>query len=45
MVAHATNRNNARNKRMKAIEEDTASVPNNPMVEGLEMALPQKDGA
>jgi len=44
MAARATNRNNARNKRMKAIDEDVASVPDNPMVEGLETVLPQKDG-
>jgi len=44
MVACATNRNNARNKRMKTIDKDTASVPNNPKEEGLEMVLPQKDG-
>jgi len=43
MVAHAANRNNVRNKRMKAIDEDVASVPDNPREEGLEMALPQKD--
>jgi len=45
MVACATNRNNTRNKRMKAIDEDTASAPDNPMEEGLEMVLPQKDSA
>jgi len=45
MVAHAANRNNARNKRMKAIDEDVVSAPDNPMEEGLETALPQKDGA
>jgi len=45
MVACAANRNNMRNKKMKAIDEDMASVPDNPMVEGLEMVLPQKDGA
>jgi len=45
MVARATNRNNARNKRMKAIDEDAVSAPDNPMEEGLEMVLPQKDGA
>ena len=45
MVAHAANRNNARNKRMKAIDKDTVSAPNSPKEEGLEMALPQKDGA
>jgi len=44
MVAHAANRNNTRNKRMKAIDEDVASALDNPKEEGLEMALPQKDG-
>jgi len=44
MVAHATNKNNAKNKRMKAIDENMASVPDNPITEGIEMALPQKDG-
>jgi len=34
-----------KNKRMKAIDEDAASAPNNPKEEGLEMALPQKDSA
>jgi len=45
MVAHATNGNNVKNKRMKAIGEDAVSAPNNPKKEGLETALPQKDGA
>ena len=45
MVAHATNRNNMKNKRMKAIDEDMVSAPDNPKEEGLEMALPQKDSA
>jgi len=40
MVAHAANRTNARNKRLKAIDEDAVSVPDNPMEEGLETALP-----
>ena len=44
MVAHAANRKNAKNNRMKAIDEDAVSVPNNPITEGIEMALPQKDG-
>jgi len=44
MVACATNRNNAKNKKMKAIDENVAAVPNNPITEGIEMALPQKDG-
>jgi len=30
MVACATNRNNAKNKRMKAIDKDVVSAPNNP---------------
>jgi len=44
MVACATNRNNMKNKRMKAIDKNTASAPDNPKEEGLEMVLPQKDG-
>jgi len=44
MVAHAANRNNAKNKRMKAINEGMVSAPDNPKEEGLETALPQKDG-
>jgi len=27
MVAHAANRNNAKNRRMKAIDEDVALIP------------------
>jgi len=30
---------------MKAIDEDVASAPNNPITEGIETALPQKDSA
>jgi len=29
---------------MKTIDEDTASASNNPITEGIEMVLPQKDG-
>ena len=35
MVACAANRNNAKNKRIKAIDKDVASVPNNPITEGI----------
>jgi len=44
MVARATNRNNAKNKKMKAIDKDAASAPDNPITEGIETVLLQKDG-
>jgi len=44
MVACATNRNNAKNKKMKAINKDAVSAPDNPIAEGIEMVLLQKDG-
>jgi len=36
MVAHAT-KNNSRGKKMRTIDEDTTSVPDNPIEEGIGM--------
>jgi len=45
MVACATNKNNYRSKKMKTIDEDAASAPNNPIEEGIGMMQPHKGGA
>jgi len=45
MVACATNKNNAKNTKMKAIVKDVASAPDNPITEGVQSVLPQKEGA
>jgi len=37
MVARAANKNNFRGKKMKTIDEDAASVPDNPIEEGMGM--------
>jgi len=42
VVAHATNKSNSRGKKMKTIDEDTASAPDNPIEEGIGMAWPHK---
>jgi len=44
MVAHAT-KNNSRGKKMKTIDEDAASAPNNPIEEGIGMTWPHKGSA
>ena len=44
MVAHAA-KNNSKGKKMKTIDEDTASAPNNPIEEGIGMMRPHKGGA
>jgi len=45
MVACATNRNNSKSKKMKTIDKDTTSVPDNPIEEGIGMMLLHKGGA
>jgi len=45
MVACAANKNNSRSKKMKTIDKDAASVPDNPIEEGIGMMLPHKGGA
>jgi len=45
MVAHATNKNNSKSKKMKTIDKDTASAPDNPIEEGIGMTLLHKGGA
>jgi len=45
MVAHAANKNNSRSKKMKTIDKDAASVPDNPIEEGIGMTLPHKGSA
>jgi len=45
MVAWAANRNNSKSKKMKTIDEDATSVPNNPIEEGIGMMLPHKGSA
>jgi len=44
MVAHATNKNNSRSKKMETIDKDTASAPDNPIEEGIGMTLPHHLG-
>jgi len=43
MVACAT-KNNSRGKKMKTIDKDATSVPNNPIEEGIGMTQPHKGG-
>jgi len=43
MVACAA-KNNSRGKKMKTIDEDTASAPDNPIEEGIGMTWPHKGG-
>jgi len=45
MVACATNKNNSRSKKMKTIDEDAASAPDNPIEEGIGTTLLHKGGA
>ena len=45
MVAHATNKNNSRGKKMKNIDEDAALVPDNPIKEGIGTTLLHKGSA
>jgi len=42
MVAHTTNRNNSKSKKMKTIDKDAASAPDNPIEEGIGTMLPHK---
>ena len=44
MVAHAA-KNNSRGKKMRTIDENAASVPNNPIEEGIGTMQPHKGGA
>jgi len=44
MVAHAT-KNNSRGKKMKTIDEDATSAPDNPIEEGIGMTQLHKGGA
>jgi len=44
MVAHAA-KNNSRGKKMRTIDEDAASAPDNPKEEGIGMMQPHKGGA
>jgi len=44
MVARAA-KNNSRGKKMRTIDEDAASVPDNPIEEGIGMTWPHKGGA
>jgi len=44
MVAHAT-KNNSRGKKMRTIDEDAASAPNNPIEEGIGTTWPHKGSA
>jgi len=45
MVACATNKNNSKSKKMKTIDEDATSVPDNPIEEGIGTMLPCKGSA
>jgi len=42
MVACAANRNNSGSKKMKTLNEDATSAPDNPREEGIEMVQPHK---
>jgi len=42
MVACATNKNNSRGKKMKTIDKDATSVPDNHIEEGIGMTWPHK---
>ena len=44
MVARAA-KNNSRGKKMRTIDKDTASAPDNPIEEGIGMTQPHKGGA
>jgi len=44
MVAHAA-KNNSRGKKMRTIDEDATSVPDNPIEEGIGMTQPHKGSA
>jgi len=45
MVACAANKNNSRGKKIKTIDKDATSVPNNPIEEGIGTMWPHKGGA